>query len=119
MGYSIIYYERENGDCPVREFIHRFDAVRERPIIYARLALLEEHGPQLKRPYADFLRDKIYELRFKISKQQVRILYFFAQDKKIVLTNALIKKTTRVPENEIERAIRYRYAYLIKHGEKL
>jgi hypothetical protein len=63
MNYSIIYYEKENGDCPVREFIEQFDHLKQRPIIYARLALLEEHGPQLKRPYADFLRDKIYELR--------------------------------------------------------
>jgi phage-related protein len=118
MNYSIIYYEKENGDCPVREFIEQFDHLKQRPIIYARLALLEEHGPQLKRPYADFLRNKIYELRFKISNKQVRILYFFAHGKTIVLSNAFIKKTTKVPENEIERAIRYRHDYFKKHGEK-
>jgi phage-related protein len=88
------------------------------PIIYARLALLEEQGHQLKRPYADFLRDKIYELRFKISNKQVRILYFFTHDKKIILTNAFIKKTDKVPENEIERAIHCRRDYFVKHGEK-
>jgi len=118
MNYSIIYYEKLNGECPVREFIQQFDAVRETPAIYARLALLEEHGPQLKRPYADSLRDKIYELRFKIAKKQVRLLYFFASNKAIILANAFIKKTTNVPENEIERAIRYRRDYLIRHGEK-
>lgn len=118
MNYSIAYYEKESGECPVREFIQPFDAVREMPVIYARMALLEEHGPQLKRPYADLLRDKIYELRFKIAKKQVRILYFFARDKAIILTNAFIKKTKSVPDNEIERAIRYRRDYLIKHGDK-
>jgi phage-related protein len=117
MNYSIVYYEKESGECPVREFIQQFDAVREMPAIYARMALLEEHGPQLKRPYADFLRDKIYELPFKIAKRQMRILYFFALAKAIILTNAFIKKTKNVPENEIERAIRFRRDYLIKHGE--
>jgi phage-related protein len=118
MNYSIIYYEKENGDCPVGEFIQQFDAVRERPIIYARLALLEEYGHQLKRPYADLVRDKIYELRFKISRNQIRILYFFAHGKTAILTNGFIKKTTKVPENEIERAIRCRRDYLLRHGEK-
>jgi hypothetical protein len=74
MSYSIIYYEKENGDCPVREFIHQFDAVRERPIIYARLALLEEHGPQLKRPYAGFLRNKIYG--YGLRSQRNKFEYF-------------------------------------------
>ena len=118
MNYSIIYYEKEGGDCPVREFMQQFNPLREKPVIYARLALLEEHDPQLKRPYADLLRDKIYELRFKISNKQVRILYFFAPNKKIIITNAFIKKTDKVPENEIERAIRYRHDYLVKLGEK-
>ncbi|MGH7594705.1 MAG: type II toxin-antitoxin system RelE/ParE family toxin [bacterium] len=118
MSYSIIYYETVDGDCPVRKFIEEFDLIRERPAIYARLALLEEHGPQLKRPYVDFLRDKIYELRFKISKKQVRILYFFTRGNTIILTHGFVKKTTKVPENEIERAIRYRRDYLDRHGEK-
>ncbi|MDZ7362875.1 MAG: type II toxin-antitoxin system RelE/ParE family toxin [candidate division KSB1 bacterium] len=43
---------------------------------------------------------------------------FFAHGKTIILSNAFIKKTAKVPENEIERAIRYRHDYFKKHGEK-
>lgn len=118
MSYNIIYYEKKNGECPVRDFIKQFDVASEAPIVFARLALLEEYGPQLKRPYADFLRDKIYELRFKIFKKQIRLLYFFFHGNSIVLAHGFIKKTDKVPENEIERAIRYRLDYLVRYGEK-
>jgi len=118
MSYKIIYYEKPNSECPVKDFIKQFDIEREAPVIYARLALLEEHGPQLKRPYADLLRDKVYELRFKISKKQIRILYFFFHGNSVILTHGFIKKTDRVPENEIERAIRYRHDYFVRYGEK-
>ena len=97
MKYSIIYYERESGDCPVQEFIQQFDSVRGRPIIYARLALREEYGPQLKRPYADFLRDKICELRFKIFKKQVRTLYFLLPTKRSFSLMLLSKKPRKFP----------------------
>lgn len=118
MGYEITYYEKQNGECPIKDFIKQFDIERETPVIYARLALLEEYGPQLKRPYADSLRDKIYELRFKISKKQVRIFYFFFHGNFIVLTHGIVKKTDKVPENEIERAIRYRLDHLARYGDK-
>jgi len=118
MSYNIIYYEKQNGECPVKDFIKQFDIEREASTIYARLALLEEYGSQLKRPYADLLRDKVYELRFKISKKQVRILYFFFHGKSIVLTHGFIKKTDKVPENEIARGIRYRLDYIARYGEK-
>ena len=116
MNFSIFYYEKENGESPVREFIQQFDTLTEKPFVYARLELLEEYGSQLKRPYADYVRDKIYELRFKVSRKQIRILYFI-HDKAIILTNGFIKKTKQIPENEIKRAIGYRRAYLARHGE--
>lgn len=118
MNYSIIYYEKENGESQVREFIQQFDALTGKPVIYARLALLEEFGPQLKRPYADYVRDKIYELRFKVSRKQIRILYFF-HGMTMILASGFIKKTKQIPENEIKRAIGYRRDYLARYGEML
>jgi len=64
---------------------------------------LEEMGPDLPRPYADTVRGKIRELRLVFASDQYRCLYFF-DGRKIVLTHGFIKKTCKVPENEIERA---------------
>ncbi len=74
-------------------------------------------GPLLPRPYADVLRDGIHELRIKISNGQVRILYFFVFEDKIVLTHPFYKNTSKVPEKEIKKAIQIREEY-VKRSEK-
>lgn len=73
----------------------------------AALTDLEEKGSQLRRPGADYLRDGIYELRFRSERIEYRILYFF-DGNDIVLTNAFVKKTKKIPATEIERAIKHR-----------
>lgn len=73
----------------------------------AALTDLEKQGPKLRRPGADFLRDGIYELRFSSNRVKYRILYFFDRSE-VVLTNAFVKKTKKVPTVEIQRAIRRR-----------
>ena len=65
---------------------------------------LEEMGPDLPRPYADLVQGKIRELRLVFASNQIRCLYFF-DGRKIILTHGFLKKTDKVPENEIERAI--------------
>lgn len=72
----------------------------------AFIVLLEENGPKLKRPYTDTLCRGIKELRIQYSSNQYRALYFFLIRNKIILTNAFIKKTDKIPKEEIERAKR-------------
>ena len=78
--------------------------VKVRAKIAKWIELLEEEGPELPRPYADVLRDKIRELRVKFGPAQYRLLYFFA-GKKVVITNGFIKRTDQVPKAEIEKAL--------------
>lgn len=42
-----------------------------------KIERLREEGHQLRRPEADLLRDKIYELRASLQGIHYRILYFF------------------------------------------
>ena len=72
------------------------------------LALLEEHGPVLPRPYADILYNGIHELRIKLSGDHIRILYFFCYEKFIILYYAFVKNTDRVPDKFIRKVIAYR-----------
>jgi len=85
--------------------------------VFAYIELLEEEGPSLKRPYADFLKEEIYELRVRFGKGRYRIFYFFWGKDKIVLTHGITKKTSRVPSRELERAKRYREDWLRRFGE--
>lgn len=104
--WDLRFFRRGRGDEPVRDFLR---ALPKAARIEAGAALLdlEESGPRLRRPGAAYLRDGIYELRFNSERVEYRILYFFdAQE--VVLTNAFVKKTTKVLTGEIERAIRRR-----------
>ena len=115
--WHVLYYEKVDGSCPVQEFIDaRKD--RDQAKIFSWLSLLEEHGPNLPRPYADILTDGIHELRVKLAGDQVRVLYFFCYKEFIVLSHAFIKHTDSVPQVEIRKAQKYRTDFLTRFDEK-
>lgn len=64
---------------------------------------LSKQGPNLPRDYAKYLRDGIWELRVSIVGHQHRFL-FACRNEVVIVTNAFLKKSKRVPEEEIERA---------------
>jgi phage-related protein len=101
--YNLIFYTTERGDSPVDDFLDRLDK-KSRAKVAAHLSLLEEQGPNLKRPYADVVRGKIRELRIQQSSNQYRILFFFQVRDQIVLTHAFTKKTQQLKDKDIELA---------------
>lgn len=113
--WEVLYYTNSQGRCPIEEFIDKLPSKREGARILARIDLLKEKGVYLHRPYADLLEDGIHELRVKISKLQYRVLYFFWQEEKIVLTHGFTKVTKRVPKMEIKRAKAYREDWITRH----
>ena len=72
---------------------------------------LAAKGHNLRRPLADYLRDKIYELRASRGKTHYRILYFFDARAAVVLTHGITKEG-KVPDTEIDRAVKWRKDYL-------
>ncbi len=65
--------------------------------------LLAERGPLLDEPYTRQLRGKLRELRFHVGRDQVRITYFIAEGRRIVLLT-VFRKTARHERAEIDRA---------------
>ena len=108
--YTIIYYKTRRGEIPALEFIDKF-SVKVQIKIRKHILLLSYEGPKLKRPYADYLRDGIYELRVKFSPNEYRVLYFFFQRTQIILTHGLLKQSNKVPESEIIKAIKYKLEF--------
>ena len=101
--YEVLFYVKVNGECPMDGYLDALP-VKARAKIAKWIELLGEEGPDLPRPYADLLRDKIRELRVRSGPVHYRLLYFFMA-KKIVMTHGFIKKTDKVPKAEIERAL--------------
>lgn len=109
--WNILYYETKDNKCPVEKFIES-RSINNKAKILSLLAILEEKGPTLPRPYADFLKDGIHELRITLSGDQIRILYFFCYREFIILTHAFNKTTDKVPEKEIAKALKYKEDFL-------
>lgn len=101
--FEIIFYEKENGECPAEEFIDSLDA-KMRAKIVGLLELLEEKGNSLREPYSKHIDDEIFELRCKVGNNITRVLYFFYYGGKIILTNGFVKKTQKTPPEEIRLA---------------
>jgi len=110
--WDIELYERENGRCPCQEFLDNLSLIDELPYVERKIKLLKGLGYKLDRPHAAYLRDDIYELRIKTRNKNIRILYFFFERNRIVLTNGVIKKSDKTPDSEINKAILYRNNYL-------
>ena len=115
--YEVIFYKKPSEECPVDEFLDALPA-KVRAKLEKWIEQLEIQGPRLPRPYADIIRGKIRELRLKFGGSNYRFLYFFA-GKMIVITHGFLKKTDRIPEEEIERAVRFMndFQERMKEGE--
>lgn len=102
----IFYKEKDENIAPVLEWLDTIP-FKARMKCLVRIERLGEEGHQLRRPEADLLRDKIYELRASFQGIHYRILYFFHGNTAAVLSHGIVKEDS-VPPIEIDRAIQRR-----------
>jgi phage-related protein len=114
--FEVIFYEMENGVRPAEEFLKESD-VKMRARLVGILQILQEKGNMLRKPYSKSLSDGIFEVRGKVGSDISRVLYFFYNDGKIILTNGFVKKTQKTSKSEIALAKKYREDYMERHGE--
>ncbi|MFH1897021.1 MAG: type II toxin-antitoxin system RelE/ParE family toxin [Candidatus Desantisbacteria bacterium] len=107
---DIIFYRKESGRSPIEDFITECSE-QEKLETIAHLDTLSQLGFEARRPLVDYLEDGIYELRVRVMKKQLRVLYFFFHQNKIIVANAFVKKSTKIYINEIEIAKRIREDY--------
>ena len=67
--------------------------------------LLAEQGPLLSEPYTRQLAGKLRELRFHLERRSIRITYWIAPRRRIVLLTVFAKTRMR-EDREVERAKR-------------
>ena len=113
---QVVYYQKENGEIPLRSFIDSLDVKMAAKVIWT-IKLFQEEGCDLRLPYSEYLIDSIYELRAKQGNNISRVMYFFVIGNKAVLTHGFTKKTQKTPIKEIERAKRYRDDYMKQQEE--
>jgi phage-related protein len=103
---QVVLYRETDGSVPVLDWLAEVGR-RDRRVpakCWARLDMLAEFGNRLRRPFADYLRDGIYELRLEYGGVNYRMLYFFSRGAVVVVSHGLTKEA-KVPDREIELAV--------------
>ncbi|MBI5241085.1 MAG: type II toxin-antitoxin system RelE/ParE family toxin [Elusimicrobia bacterium] len=105
---TVVFY-RDPDDCPALEWLDSLpeEAYAKGIVRIERLAGL---GHELRRPEADYLRDGIYELRWRLGHVNFRLLYFFYGRQAVVLAHGLTKED-KVPCKDIALAARRKARY--------
>ena len=109
---TAVYYPDARGHTPALAFLMGLSQ-DEQQKVFAYISYLEEQGETLRRPIAEYLGDKIYELRPK----QIRILYALVDKRYAVILHAFRKKTGPVPPSE-KRVAQTRLADCVQRYER-
>ena len=115
--YEIIFYDTEDGKCPVQELLDSLESKLLAKTLRT-IDLLEMNGPLLREPYSKLLEEGIFELRTKQGSDITRVLYFFVIGKKAILTNGFVKKSHKTPQIEKELAKKYKADYERRYGDE-
>lgn len=88
----------------VRDWLEQLSTARFATAAFY-IDLLAEQGPLLSEPYTRQLDGKLRELRFHLDRQAVRITYWIATGRRVVLLRVFVKSRMR-EDREVERARR-------------
>ena len=111
--FEVEIFCSDNGKCPLKKYIDK-QTNHKKAVIKRYLKLLEKYGNELCMPYSKKIDKYIYELRIENYGYNIRILYFFLENRRIVVTSAFDKKTNKTPPKYIEIANIYRESWLIR-----
>jgi phage-related protein len=113
--WNVVYYQKENGTSPVKEFLQSLPA-KMRAKADWEIEILEQYGTALRMPYARAIEgDKykgMYELRIQQGNDISRVFYFLPIGTDFILLHGFLKKDQKTPNKELETALRYMKDYI-------
>ncbi len=111
--YRIDFVQLESGNIPFEKFLDSLNKL-ERSEVLSSIEEFREYlsnnqqlSPKISKP----LRNGIYELKINHLNRTTRAFYFFQIGRLIIFTHGLVKKTNKTPNEEIEKAIKYKKIY--------
>ncbi len=112
--YRIYFYRTANGRCQSCDYARAMN-INHQAKAKRWFKALAEMGPVMPEEYGKHLRDGVWELRIIIGHHQHRYLYSFWKDV-VVVTNAFLKKSWKVPDNEIEKSRKAMADWISRRG---
>ena len=97
------FFVDEGGHAPVEDFLSTLPTNHKAKAL-AIIRMLEQEGPNLPFPYSSQVRGKLGELRTQQGKDKLRILYFGDAKRVFILLHAVVKRTAKLPEEDIRIA---------------
>lgn len=121
MGYNIEFYEKQNGESEVWNFLEtlrsKSNSNKNARIQYRQIMLyiqlLQDNGTQLPDNITKHIEEDIWELR----PGNNRVFYFYSKDNTYVLLHSFRKKSQKTPRREINKAKAERDDYLSRREE--
>jgi len=74
---------------------------------------LLETSDRMPTKFIKYIRDGLFELRMEYESNIYRVFFIFDNDRIVVLFNGFQKKTQKLPENEINKALKIKEAYYV------
>ena len=117
--FEVEFYDDKDGREPIKEYI---DELQEKgktskkdrnraDKIYRYIRALQRTGTKAGLPYVKHIDGDIWELR----PDNNRIFLFFWKDSTFVLVHHFIKKTSKTPKREMDKAKRNMLDYLERY----
>jgi len=103
MPWKVDFYEDADGHAPVEMFLDGLTETQRNKLV-ALIEKLREYGVSLPFPYSSQLRGKLRELRTRLGKTRLRILYFADSNRTFILLHGVIKNTEKLEESQIRIA---------------
>src|SRR5260221_7083539 len=114
MGWTVDFFVEDGGRAPVEEFLTSLSS-QHRAKLLALIQMLEQEGANLPFPYSSQVRGKLRELRTQQGKDKLRILYFGDARRVFVLLHGIVKRSAKLPEEDIRIA----EARMELHGRRM
>ncbi len=98
------FYRSDAGREPVREWLRSL-AAEDRKVIGEDIKDVEFSWP-IGLPLVRSLGKELWEVRSRLPRRRIARVIFCIADEHLVLLHGFIKKTQKIPQNEIDLALR-------------
>ncbi len=109
--FQVEFYFTETGKMPAKEYFEN-----EKKDVQVKLAALvkyiSDHGRLFDK--TKFRKVNSEEKIFEFKPKEHRFFSFFYKEKKIIITNAYMKKSQKVSKNDLEKAKNIKRDYIVR-----
>ena len=101
---QVVFYREQSGRVPIQTWLDGLPE-RHRDKCQQAIIQLQREGSKLRHPHVHRLTKDIFELRVRFGRNRYRIFYFWHGSTLAVLSHDIVKKTSAVPQRDLQRAL--------------